>query len=106
MGLTITTTLYTSAGSSTEAYLNIESVDLKRDRGLSVKLNNYLDRASRDLDPNSTVICNQLYSSVFIPIESGSQEFIDVTSTSIHAFAYSKVKAKLIADGLSVVDDI
>ena len=106
MGLTVTTTLYTSAGSSTAAYLNIESVDLKRDRGLSVKLNNYLDRASRDLDPNSTVVCNQLYSSVFIPIESGSQEFIDVTSTSIHAFAYSKVKAKLIADGLSVVDDL
>ncbi len=106
MGLTITTTLYTSAGASAEAYINIESVELKRDRGLSVKLNNYLDRASRDADPNSTVICNQLYASIFIPIETGSPEFGELTTASIYAFAYSKVKDKLIADGLSVVDDI
>jgi hypothetical protein len=106
MGLTITNTLYTSAGSSTEAYLNIESVDLKRDRGLSVKLNNYLDRASRDLDPNSTVICNQLYASIFILIETGSPEFGELTTESIYAFVYAKVKDKLIVDGLSVVDDI
>ena len=106
MGLIITTTLSTSAGSSTEIYLNIESVELKRDRGLSVKINNYLDKASRDLDPNLTVVCNQLYASVFIPIENGSPEFSELTSTSIHSFAYSKVKDKLIASGLSVEDDI
>jgi hypothetical protein len=106
MGLTVTTTLYTSAGSSTEAYINIESVELKRDRGLSVKLNNYLDRASRDLDPSSTIVCNKLYARVFIPIESGSPEFGELTTTAIHAFAYTKVKNKLITDGLSVVDDL
>jgi hypothetical protein len=106
MGLTITDTLYTSAGSSTETYINIESVELKRDQGLSVKLNNYLDRASRDLDPNSTIVCNKLYSSVFIPIENGSPEFGELTTTAIHAFAYTKIKDKLIVDGLSVVDDL
>jgi len=106
MGLTITTELYTDAGPSNEIYVNIESVDFKRGKGISVKLNNYLDREARDLDPNLTVLCRKLFASIFFPIETGSPEFEEFTESSIFAFAYSKVKAKLIESELSVEDDI
>lgn len=106
MGLKITTELYTDAGPSTESYVNIESIEIKKDRGLQISLNSYLNREARDLDPNITVTCKKLYARIFVPIESDSPEFEEISTTSIYSFAYSKVKAKLEESELSVEDDV
>jgi hypothetical protein len=106
MGLTITTQIYTNAGPSSEAYINIESIEVKKNQGIIVKLNNYLSKELRELDPSSKIVSAALYDRVFIPIEPESTELAELDTNPIHAFAYSKVKNKLIADSLSVVDDL
>lgn len=106
MGLKITTEIYTDAGASSEAYVNIEAINFEKGRGLSVKLNNYLNKEAKDLNPNDKIICRKLFASVFIQVENGSPEFENLVSTSIYALAYNKVKERLIENGLSVEDDL
>jgi hypothetical protein len=106
MGLKITDTLYTDAGASNEVYINIKSIDVKRNYGISVYLNNYLSRAAKENNERDIIICRQLYSSIGFAFDNSSPDFTSMTSASIYAFAYTKVKEKLIENGLSVEDDI
>jgi hypothetical protein len=106
MGLKITDTLYTDAGASAEVYINIKSIGVKRNYGISVSLNNYLNRAAKEANELDTILCRQLYASIGFSFDNSSPDFTNMTSASIYEFAYTKVKERLIEGGLEVEDDI
>jgi hypothetical protein len=106
MGLKITTQIYTNVGPSSEAYVNIESIEVKKSQGIIVKLNNYLSKELRESDPSSKIVSTKLYDRVFIAVEPESTELAGLEANPIHSFVYSKIKEKLIALELTVEDDI
>lgn len=106
MGLKITDTLYTDAGASNEVYININSIRVDRNYGINVRLNNYLNRSAKENSERDTIACRQLYRSMTFVFDNSSPDFTNMASASIYAFAYTKVKEKLIENGLSVEDDI
>jgi hypothetical protein len=106
MGLKITDTLYTDAGASNEVYININSIRVDRNYGINVRLNNYLNRAAKENSERDTIACRQLYGSMTFVFDNSSPDFTNMTSASIYEFAYTKVKERLIENGLTVEDDI
>ena len=106
MGLTITTELYTDSGVSNDVYINIESIKFEREHGVTLKLNNYLNKDTREKNKYDQIMCRRLYDTVLIKVENQSSDFNALTSESIHSFSYTKLKEKLISDGLTVEDDL
>ena len=106
MGLKITTELYTDAGASSEVYINIDSIRFNRENGVFLKLNNYLNKDSKEIDKDDKITCKRLLNTFFIDVKNPSSEFNELTSESIHSFSYTKLKEKLISDGLTVEDDL
>ena len=69
MALIINNQISTDGGSTSEAYLNIQKIEIVKDGGLSVFLNLYLNEAARQADSNDKVTSRQVYSRVGIAIE-------------------------------------
>ena len=103
MALIITNQISTDGGSTSEAYLNIQKVDIIKDSELSVFLNLYLNKTARQTDVTDVVKSRQVYSRVGIAFVDVST---DLTTDSIYSVVYSKIKAKLEETGLTVENDI
>lgn len=103
MALIINDQISTDGGSTSEAYLNIQKIEIVKGGGLSVFLNLYLNEAARQADSNDKVTSRQVYSRVGIAIE---EVATDLNSESIYAVAYSKIKLKLEGNGLTVSDSL
>ncbi len=103
MALIINDQISTDGGSTSEAYLNIQKIEIVKDGGLSVFLNLYLNEAARQANPNDKVSSRQIYSRVGLSMEDVSA---DLNSESIYTVAYSKIKSKLEGNGLTVSDSL
>jgi hypothetical protein len=103
MGLLITNQLSTNAGVTTEAYLNIAEITVRRRESIKVKTNLYLSLQAKTENDKATVNSDLVYSSIHFDI---SESFIDVEEVAIYELAYSKLKDALIANGLEVEDQI
>jgi len=103
MGLLITNQLSTNAGVTTEAYLNIAEITVRRRKSIKVKTNLYLSLQAKTENDKATVNSDLVYSSIHFDI---SESFIDVEEVAIYELAYSKLKDALIANGLEVEDQI
>lgn len=103
MALIINDQISTDGGSTSEAYLNIQKIEIVKGSGLSVSLNLYLNEAARQANSDDRVSSRQVYSKVGIATE---EVATDLNSESIYTVAYSKIKAKLEEGGLSVSDSL
>jgi hypothetical protein len=103
MGLLITNQLSTNAGVTTEAYLNIAEITVRRRESIKVKTNLYLSLQAKAENDKATVNSNLVYSSIHFDI---SESFIDVEEVAIYELAYAKLKEALIANGLEVEDQL
>lgn len=103
MALIINDQISTDGGSTSEAYLNIQKIEIVKGSGLSVSLNLYLNEAARQADSSDKVASRQVYSRVGIATE---EVATDLNSESIYVVTYSKIKAKLEESGLTVSDSL
>jgi len=103
MALIINDQIFTDGGSTSNAYLNIQRVDMIKDGGLSIFLNLYVNEAARQANVHDVVKSRQVYSRIGLSMDEVSA---NLTSDSIYTVAYSKVKEKLEANGLTVLDHI
>jgi hypothetical protein len=103
MALIISNQLSTDGGSTSEAYVNIQRIDIMKGAGLSVFLNLYLNEAARQADPNDVVRSRLVPARLGISIDAVST---DLATDNIYSVAYGKVKEQLEAGGLTVSNQI
>jgi hypothetical protein len=101
MGLKITSEIYTDGGTTSDAYVNIETVKVSKSGTINAFLNLYLNEEARLADPTKTVTSQQVYSRV------GKTDDSAFTLTgNVYEVAYALTKEKLEAFGLTVIDSI
>ncbi len=96
MGLKITTDIPTSQGNSSEVYVMISEVYIPKTLKCDLGIYTYKSKPTRDLDVNDTCQTFVVAASYGYQLET-----IDVTITDL----YNLVKATLISEGLTVVDE-
>lgn len=118
MGLKITSEIATSAGMTSEAYLNIESVSYKKGKNIaglpgmdsdsvSIKVNLYIDQDSRNDKPGKTVVSNSI-PRYFGLSDQGSPSSISELKGDANMFevGYTQITQYLQDVGLTVEDEI
>jgi hypothetical protein len=103
MALIITNEISTDAGLTSELYLNIRRIEIIKNSILTVNLNRYLNKESRETNEFDFINTRQIPNS--LPID--SEEITDLISESaIYPLIYAKVKSFLETAGFTVEDDI
>jgi hypothetical protein len=99
MGLIITSTIDTDAGSTSTAYINILKFDIAKESGARVFVNLYLSQAARDANSQDTISSRSILRRFGVSSE-------DLDLSNIYASLYAKLKTKLEDSGLTVIDEI
>jgi hypothetical protein len=103
MALIITNEISTDAGLTSRLYLNIRRIEIIKNSILTVNLNRYLNKESREANEFDFINTRQIPNS--LPID--SEEITDLISESaIYPLIYAKVKSFLETAGFTVEDDI
>ena len=100
MGLKITSTLHTSKGDTNEMYLNIDNIMLVKNYKESVRVNKYLNKATRDANVNNKCDCYEIQNNYQFDLPTSA-----TTATNIYDVMYTALKAELTTKGLTVVDE-
>lgn len=100
MGLLITTTLHTNQGDTSEMYLNIDNIIVVKSGMQNIRINRYLNKATRETSPNNQCDCFEVFNNYNYQL---TTEEID--SSNIYDVMYTKLKNDLTDQGLNVVND-
>jgi hypothetical protein len=103
MALIITNEISTDAGITSELYVNIRRIEIVKNSILTVNLNRYLNKESRENNEFDQIITRQIPVSLPINNEEISSE---IGESSIYSLIYSKVKRFLEDSGFTVEDDL
>jgi hypothetical protein len=100
MGLIITSPIHTNQGDTSELYLNIEMVTIKKDSINNVMINTYFNKENRD-----TNIRNKCKTFKISNIYNLSLTIEELASNNLYPLIYTKLKLIIEGLGLIVVDD-
>lgn len=104
MALKITSEIATSAGLTSEAYLNIEKLTFIKEKAVDVWINLYLNETIRESYPKQTTDSSQVPVRFGISNEGDPSNLASLDTETIYQFAYSYIKNYLEEKGLTVED--
>lgn len=106
MALKITSEIVTLDGLTSEAYLNIEKLSFKKNTGVDIWVNLYLNEATREQSYRSKTESNQIPKRFGVANNGSPGELVLLDSETIYQFGYSHIKSYLEDKGLTVEDVI
>jgi hypothetical protein len=99
MGLIITTEITTDSGTTSSAYINVDRIDISKERDTKVFLNLYLSKQAREDNYKETALSKSVIKMFKIKPD-------ELDLSAIYSDVYMKLKAILEESGLTVEDDI
>lgn len=100
MGLLVTTTLHTNQGDTSNLYLNIDNFNIIKSGMQNIRINRYLNKSTRDINPNNQCDCFEVLNNYTYDLT-----IEELVASNIYDVIYTKLKADLIASGLNVIND-
>jgi hypothetical protein len=101
MGLEITSPLHTSKGDTSAMYLHVDMMMLPKSGMNNVSVKRYLNQAARVANINDTCESYQVGNQFKLTLS-----VAELAAANVYTVIYGKLKAELIAAGLTVVDTI